>query len=101
MSLRANCSSCGQKFNAPDNLAGKTIKCPKCGGRVSIGGNGTGSPGIKPNSGINLKPNSGINMKPNSGIKPTRPSAVPGKTSGVRSAPAPAKSSKGKLLLFV
>lgn len=91
MSLRASCSSCGQKFNAPDNLASKTIKCPKCGGRVTIpAGNGMGGP-----------PNPGT--KPNSGIKPTRPSAIPGKSSGIQPAGAavPAKKSRGKALLFV
>jgi uncharacterized protein YkwD len=86
MSLRATCSSCNQKFNAPDNLAGKTIKCPKCGGRVTIPG------AIMPTA----------PGKPNSGIKPTRPSAIPRNSKLPQpAATAPPKKSRGKVLLFV
>jgi hypothetical protein len=84
MSLRANCSSCNQKFNAPDNLAGKTIKCPKCGGRVTI------PDGMMP-----------APAKPNSGIKPTRPSAIPRNSKLPQPAAPPPKKSGSKVLLFV
>ena len=30
MSIPVVCPSCSAKLNAPDNLAGKTVKCPKC-----------------------------------------------------------------------
>ena len=84
MSLRATCSSCTQKFNAPDNLAGKTIKCPKCGGRVTIPGGMLGP------------------AKPNSGIKPTRPSAIPRNSKLPQpGTTAAAKKSGSKVLLFV
>ncbi len=31
MPIRVDCSSCGTKFRAPDNVAGKKAKCNKCG----------------------------------------------------------------------
>lgn len=31
MSLSIACSSCGAKLRAPDNAAGQSFKCPKCG----------------------------------------------------------------------
>lgn len=30
MPISAKCSSCGGQINAPDQLAGRTVKCPKC-----------------------------------------------------------------------
>jgi rRNA maturation protein Nop10 len=35
MAIKAACQ-CGQSFNARDELAGKTVKCPKCGGALKI-----------------------------------------------------------------
>ena len=35
MPIKAACQ-CGQSFNARDELAGKTVKCPKCGGALKI-----------------------------------------------------------------
>ena len=34
--IRIQCSNCGAKLKAPDEAAGKTTKCPKCGSSVSI-----------------------------------------------------------------
>lgn len=36
MSLSVACLSCGAKLRAPDNAAGKSFKCPKCGKPVSV-----------------------------------------------------------------
>jgi hypothetical protein len=36
MPLAVSCPACGSKLNAPDSLAGKRIKCPRCGGRVEV-----------------------------------------------------------------
>src|SRR5438034_894902 len=30
MSINVSCPSCGGRLSAPDNLAGKRVKCPKC-----------------------------------------------------------------------
>jgi hypothetical protein len=35
MPIKVACQ-CGQSFNARDELAGKTVKCPKCGGALKI-----------------------------------------------------------------
>ncbi len=35
MPIKVACQ-CGQQFNARDELAGKTVKCPKCGGALKI-----------------------------------------------------------------
>jgi DNA-directed RNA polymerase subunit M/transcription elongation factor TFIIS len=34
MPLRIACESCGSRLNVPDALAGRKVKCPKCGGSV-------------------------------------------------------------------
>ncbi len=34
--IRAACEGCGAAFKAPDKLAGKRVKCPKCGSGVAI-----------------------------------------------------------------
>ena len=47
MPIRIACS-CGKRLNAPDNLAGKTGKCPACGGRIAIPGPGPAAPAAKP-----------------------------------------------------
>ena len=36
MPIKAACQKCGQSFNARDELAGKTVKCPKCGGALKV-----------------------------------------------------------------
>jgi len=39
MPIKVSCQ-CGQAFNAPDKLAGKTVKCPKCQNPLAIPGGG-------------------------------------------------------------
>src|SRR5689334_12778347 len=34
--IRIQCTQCGAKLKAPDEAAGKTTNCPKCGTRISI-----------------------------------------------------------------
>ena len=36
MAIKATCGSCSSTFNARDELAGKRVKCPKCGERMTI-----------------------------------------------------------------
>ncbi len=36
MPIVAACKACGGKFSAPDHLAGKRVKCPKCAAAVAI-----------------------------------------------------------------
>lgn len=43
MPIRAACQ-CGKAFAAPDNLAGKTVKCPGCGQPLKIPAAGGGAP---------------------------------------------------------
>jgi DNA-directed RNA polymerase subunit RPC12/RpoP len=43
MSIAVTCR-CGQKFNAKDELAGKTVKCPKCAQPLTISGPGSSPP---------------------------------------------------------
>ena len=37
MSIKARCAGCGAGFQAKDSLAGKRVKCPKCGQAITIG----------------------------------------------------------------
>ena len=36
MAITARCGSCANEFTANDKLAGKRVKCPRCGGAISI-----------------------------------------------------------------
>jgi dienelactone hydrolase len=36
MAIAVHCSGCGGKFSAPDTLAGKTAKCPRCHAALAI-----------------------------------------------------------------
>ena len=36
MAITAQCGSCEKKFKANDTLAGKRVKCPQCGGAITI-----------------------------------------------------------------
>lgn len=36
MAITAQCGSCNKKFKANDTLAGKRVKCPQCGGAITI-----------------------------------------------------------------
>ena len=37
MPIAGRCQGCGRKFQAPDNLAGKRVKCPKCSAVIQLG----------------------------------------------------------------
>lgn len=41
MAIKAQCGSCGTRVNAKDSLAGKRVKCPKCGQALAIPGKPT------------------------------------------------------------
>ena len=50
MPISVECPGCGRKFQAPDKLAGKPAKCPKCSVVIEVGtglpqSSGTGVPG--------------------------------------------------------
>lgn len=36
MAIKATCSSCNSTFNAKDTLAGRRVKCPKCGEKMVV-----------------------------------------------------------------
>jgi len=36
MTIRVTCASCGAKLKAPDEVAGRTLKCPRCAAAVSV-----------------------------------------------------------------
>jgi hypothetical protein len=38
MAIRAQCPACGGKFQAPDKLSGRRVKCPNCSAVISLGG---------------------------------------------------------------
>ncbi len=40
MPIKVKCGSCSASFSAKDNLAGKTVKCPKCGAGIRVPGGG-------------------------------------------------------------
>lgn len=65
--------ACGQKFAAQDRLAGKTVKCPKCGQPITIPGPAGGAPPGQPAA---PKPAS---AKPAAPTPPTQKPAVPQK----------------------
>ena len=37
MSIHVQCADCGAKFRAPEKLAGKRVKCPKCSAAITVG----------------------------------------------------------------
>ena len=37
MSIRVECQGCGRKFQAPEKLAGRRTKCPKCSAVIQVG----------------------------------------------------------------
>lgn len=37
MSIPGQCPGCGRKFNAPDQYAGKSVRCPQCGQSFALG----------------------------------------------------------------
>jgi hypothetical protein len=41
MALHVQCAGCGAKLQAPEKLAGKRVKCPKCGQPLAV-------PGLQP-----------------------------------------------------
>lgn len=38
MAIKASCSNCKSFFNAKDSLAGRRVKCPKCGDKLTVPG---------------------------------------------------------------
>ncbi|MGE4158994.1 MAG: hypothetical protein AB7F75_07840 [Planctomycetota bacterium] len=76
MPIKTTCS-CGKVFQAPDNLAGKSVKCPGCSKPLKVPG-----PAAVPKSAATA-------TKPPAG--PAKPSATPAKPVPAAK-PAPAKS---------
>jgi phage FluMu protein Com len=78
MALTARCGSCNKKFKANDKLAGKRVKCPQCGGTITIP---VPQPAESPASMASLLDEEGIHPapapKPNPTQQPkTAPAAV-------------------------
>lgn len=44
MSILTTCPGCARKLKVRDDLAGRTIKCPKCGAAMPVGGSGPPAP---------------------------------------------------------
>ena len=44
MAIKATCSSCKSTFNAKDTLAGRRVKCPKCGDKLTVPEKAAASP---------------------------------------------------------
>lgn len=44
MPIPVTCSSCGTKLKAPDNAAGRKLKCPKCSTPILVGGGESAAP---------------------------------------------------------
>jgi predicted Zn finger-like uncharacterized protein len=38
MTIHVTCPGCGAKFQAPEDLAGKRVKCPKCSAAIAVAG---------------------------------------------------------------
>jgi len=47
MPIKVKCGSCAAAFSAKDNLAGKNVKCPKCGAGIRVPAS-TGAPAVAP-----------------------------------------------------
>jgi len=47
MPISASCPSCGAKINAPDNLAGRSVKCPKCANPFTVPAAGAAADAIQ------------------------------------------------------
>ncbi len=41
MAIKASCGNCKSSFNAKDSLAGRKVKCPKCGEKLRVPGEKT------------------------------------------------------------
>jgi hypothetical protein len=46
MSITAECNVCGKKYEAPDNLAGKRVRCKQCGNIFDIPGGSSDGPDL-------------------------------------------------------
>jgi hypothetical protein len=47
MPINVQCQSCGGRFQAPDKLAGKRVKCPRCSGEIAVAGTAPKPPSEK------------------------------------------------------
>jgi hypothetical protein len=57
MTIFAVCPTCGSNLKAPDDLLGKTVKCPRCGASFTITAEDSGlSPGSLPPVGVRSTP---------------------------------------------
>ena len=59
MAIKASCDNCKSSFNAKDSLAGRKVKCPKCGERLRVPGTKTGAAPAKAKKKKRVKPSDG------------------------------------------
>ena len=50
MAIAVNCEHCGHSGRVGDNLYGKVVKCPKCGGHLQVGSPPASAPPPRPGS---------------------------------------------------
>lgn len=87
--IQSKCKSCGAVLKAPDHLAGKEIKCPKCSVRVTLPAAAPGASAPDDDKDVSAKDLlSEIKGKPHVAAAPPRPAAV------VKGAGAPAEKEK-------
>lgn len=59
MAIKATCGNCKSSFNAKDSLAGRNVKCPKCGEKLRVPGEKTGAAPAKAKKKKKTKPSAG------------------------------------------
>jgi len=67
MAITAHCGSCDNEFTANDKLAGKRVKCPRCGGAITIP---VPQPAESSRSMASLPDEESVRAKPAPGSKP-------------------------------
>lgn len=82
MPIPVSCSSCQAKINAPDHLAGKKAKCPRCSAVLQIPGSApapvqTPNPGTKPVAATTPRASTSATAPPKPRVKPAATTAPP------------------------
>lgn len=79
MAILLTCTSCSAKMNAPDHLAGKKAKCPKCGEATPVPANASTAVTTTPSKRDKPAASTAVAIKPKSKIKAADPDARPKK----------------------
>ena len=72
MTIRCQCTSCSARFDAPDALAGKAVRCPKCKAAIRLpGAESKPSPAAKSENTAQVTPEGGASPEPSWFVRDT------------------------------